>query len=58
MRPQLVRHLRAGERAGARAAAVRRRQRGLLGGDVYDGIWENVGTADQLLALNHSLVTR
>jgi MurNAc alpha-1-phosphate uridylyltransferase len=58
IRPQLVRHLCAGQRAGLGPLLFDAAERGLLGGEVFDGIWENVGTADQLLALNHSLAAQ
>jgi N-acetyl-alpha-D-muramate 1-phosphate uridylyltransferase len=58
IRPQLVKHLSAGQRAGLGPLLFDAAERGLLGGEVFDGIWENVGTADQLLALNHSLAAQ
>jgi N-acetyl-alpha-D-muramate 1-phosphate uridylyltransferase len=56
--PRLVKHLRAGQRAGLGPLLFDAAAEGLLGGEVFDGIWENVGTADQLLALNHSLAAQ
>ena len=58
MRPQLVKHLHAGQRAGLGPLLFDAAERGMLSGEVFDGIWENVGTADQLLALNHSLAAQ
>lgn len=58
IRPQLVKHLQAGQRAGLGPLLFDAAEHGLLSGEVFDGIWENVGTADQLLALNHSLAAQ
>jgi len=58
IRPQMVKHLRAGERAGLGPLLFDAAERGFLSGEAFDGIWENVGTADQLLSLNHSLAVR
>jgi len=51
-RPEMFDHIRPGERAKLGPLLYEYAAKGLVGGELYTGFWENVGTADQLAALN------
>jgi MurNAc alpha-1-phosphate uridylyltransferase len=52
MRPRMVELIDSGQRAPLAPLLFEAADRGQLSGEVYDGPWENVGTPDQLLAIN------
>ena len=54
-RPEMFDGIAPGERARLGPLLHEFAARGLIGGELYNGIWENVGTPDQLAALNAPL---
>ena len=57
-RPEMFDGIAPGERAKLGPLLHEYAARGLIGGELYNGIWENVGTPDQLAALNAPLTAR
>ncbi|TWI61536.1 MurNAc alpha-1-phosphate uridylyltransferase [Pseudoduganella lurida] len=57
-RPEMFDGIAPGQHAGLGKLLREVAERGQLGGEVYDGDWENVGTAQQLEALNASFRAR
>ncbi len=55
-RPEMFDSIAPGERAKLGPLLHDYAARGLVGGELYNGMWENVGTPDQLAALNAPLV--
>lgn len=55
-RPEMFDNIAPGERAKLGPLLHDYAARGLVGGELYNGMWENVGTPDQLAALNAPLV--
>lgn len=55
-RPEMFDGIVPGERAKLGPLLHRYAAQGLIGGELYNGTWENVGTPDQLAALNAPLV--
>lgn len=55
-RPEMFDGIVPGERAKLGPLLHDYAARGLVGGELYNGMWENVGTPDQLAALNAPLV--
>jgi MurNAc alpha-1-phosphate uridylyltransferase len=54
-RPEIFTHIKAGEHAKLAPILRALADRGQLGGELYRGDWHNVGTPDQLAALNAPL---
>ena len=57
-RPEMFNEIKPGERAGLGQLIRRYADRGLVGGEIYEGDWVNVGTVAQLDDLNAPLARR
>jgi MurNAc alpha-1-phosphate uridylyltransferase len=56
--PRLVREVRAGAKAPLAPLLYAAADRGLLSGEAYAGLWQDVGTAERLAALESLLASR
>ena len=54
-RPEMFAHIKTGEHAKLAPVLRDYADRGQLGGELYSGVWHNVGTPEQLAALNAPL---
>jgi MurNAc alpha-1-phosphate uridylyltransferase len=55
MKPSLVALVRPGERAPLAPLLFEAARRGLLGGELYQGLWQDVGTIERLAELEAQL---
>ena len=58
MSPQLVANVRRGEKASLAPLLYRGAQHGLVSGEIYEGLWQDVGTAERLAELQAILANR
>jgi MurNAc alpha-1-phosphate uridylyltransferase len=58
MSPQLVANVRRGEKAPLAPLLYAGARRGLVGGEIYQGLWQDVGTAERLAELQAILANR
>ena len=58
MSPRMVEGVRAGAKAPLAPLLYASADRGLLGGEAYDGLWQDVGTAERLAELESLLGSR